>query len=101
AEQTQRSWIESLRQQAVQPNLSFAFLARNLNEQKLLQQSPQPTDITRKVSPPFQRGTIFLNLLSWANETDREDFYSDAHYQANERFIGKTGKMRILTIDPL
>src|ERR1700736_6456510 len=32
AERTQRGWIESLRRQAVQPTLAFAFLARGVNE---------------------------------------------------------------------
>lgn len=105
----QRGWIESLRRQAIQPTIAFAFLARGINEDTDLAQPlyspPSPT------SPPsgstgndetvYQHGSVFLNLLSWASETDREDFYSDPNYQAISRFIGSMGVMQILPLDPL
>jgi hypothetical protein len=49
----------------------------------------------------YQRGSVFLNLLSWASETDREDFYADSNYQAISRFINGMGVMQILPLDPL
>jgi len=90
AERTQRGWIESLRRQAVQPMLSFAFLARGIKEDAAVPGSSQTTS-----------ASIFLNLLSWASEADREDFYVDPNYQAISLFLGGVGVIQILTLDPL
>src|SRR5450755_1704215 len=58
SERIQRGWIESLRRQAVQPSLAFAFLARGMNETTLL---PQELSSTTPVSlphgdTPYQQG---------------------------------------------
>jgi len=90
AERTQRGWIESLRRQAVQPMLSFAFLARGIKEDAPVPESSQATS-----------ASISLNLLSWASEADREDFYVDPNYQAISLFLGGVGVIQILTLDPL
>jgi len=103
AERTQRGWIESLRRQAVQPSLAFAFLARGMNEP-----TPLPAELS-STSPvsmpggdtPYQQGSIFLNLLSWASEADREEFYADQNYLAISRFLSSVGIIQILTLDPL
>lgn len=105
ADLTQRGWIESLRRQAMQPDIAFAFLARGMNEDTVLSQ-PQPlispsSDVAGSEETMYQHGSVFLNLLSWASETDREDFYSDANYQAISRFITGMGVIQILPLDPL
>lgn len=101
ADQTQRGWIESLRRQATQPNLAFAFLARGLNEDALPNPSPETLETAGGEDSSYLRGPVFLNLLSWANETDREDFYADANFQAINRFLGGVGILQILPLDLL
>lgn len=103
AERTQRGWIESLRRQAVQPSLAFAFLARGMQEPTPL---PPELTATRPVNmprgdTPYQEGSVFLNLLSWASEADREEFYTDQNYLAISRFLSSIGIIQILTLDPL
>ncbi len=107
ADLVQRGWIESLRRLAIQPTIAFAFLARGINED--LTQLAHPTQppalpssgSTGNAETVYQQGAVFLNLLSWASETDREDFYSDPNYQAISRFIGGMGVIQILPLDPL
>jgi len=99
AERTQRGWIESLRRQAVQPSLAFAFLARGMNETTALS-STSPVS-TPRGDTPYQEGSVFLNLLSWASEADREEFYADQNYLAISRFLSSIGIIQILTLDPL
>ncbi len=98
AERTQRAWIESLRRQAIAPTLAFAFLARGLNEETL---ASQVAHTSAKDDKPYQHGSIFLNLLSWGSEADREDFYVDGSYQAISLFLGSVGNVQILTLEPL
>jgi hypothetical protein len=101
AERTQRGWIESLRRQAIQPLLSFAFLARGIKEDML---APQLTVTESRLdgsNSSVQGGSIFLNLLSWASEADREEFYVDANYQAISLLLGSVGALQILTLEPL
>lgn len=99
ADLTQRGWIESLRRQAMQPNIAFAFLARGINEDAI--QPQPPSGITGSDETIYQQGSVFLNVLSWASETDREDFYTDPNYEAISRFIGSMGVIQILPLDPL
>ena len=101
AERTQRGWIESLRRQAVQPMLSFAFLARGIKEDVAVPGSLPTTNAPPAGNDPYQHASIFLNLLSWASEADREDFYVDPNYQAISLFLGGVGVIQILTLDPL
>jgi hypothetical protein len=98
AERIQRAWIESLRRQALAPTLAFAFLARGLNEETL---ATPASPIPATEQAPYQHGPIFLNLLSWASEADREDFYTNANYRAISLFLGSVGNIQILTLDPL
>ncbi|MEO8971005.1 MAG: antibiotic biosynthesis monooxygenase [Ktedonobacteraceae bacterium] len=109
ADLVQRGWIESLRRQAMQPNIAFAFLARGMNEDTDLARPSHPllsSDVPSSGNAAsgetvYQHGSVFLNLLSWASETDREDFYSDSNYSAISRFIGGMGVIQILPLDPL
>lgn len=103
AERTQRGWIESLRRQVVQPSIAFAFLARGMNEPTAL---PQGLSASSPVSMPrgdtlYQEGSVFLNLLSWGSEADREVFYANQNYLAISRFLSSVGIIQILTLDPL
>ncbi len=99
-ERTQRGWIESLRRQAAQPTLAFAFLARGLNESSLpLQEHTSGKSSTSDI--PYQHGSIFLNLLSWASEADREEFYIDQNFLAISRFLQGVGVVQMLTLEPL
>lgn len=100
ADRTQRGWIESLHRLAATPTLSFAFLARGMNETTFppLEKAPGTTHAR---DTPYQQGSIFLNLLSWASEADREEFYADQNYLAISRFLNSVGIIQILTLDPL
>ncbi len=112
AELAQRGWIESLRRQAVQPMLAFAFLARGTKE-PAVRPNPDPAHpplYPGAASPalagspaesPYQHGPIFLNLLSWASEADREDFYAHPNYKTIRRFLGGIGTMQTLALEPL
>jgi heme-degrading monooxygenase HmoA len=99
-ERTQRAWIESLRRQAIQPTLAFAFLARGVNEDTLI---PEPSAVTGGINEgdsAYQRGSIFLNLLSWASEADREDFYTEPNYRAISICLNSVGIIQMLALDP-
>jgi heme-degrading monooxygenase HmoA len=100
-ERTQRGWIESLHRQAVQPTLAFAFLARGANEDTL---PPGPSPAASSMNEgesPYQQGSIFLNLLCWASEADREDFYMDPNYRAISIFLNSVGIIQLLALDPI
>lgn len=100
AERTQHAWIESLRRQAIQPVLSFAFLARGVKEDMpALPVIPEAGGTSS--GNQYANGSIFLNLLSWASEADREEFYADPNYQAISLLLGSVGTLQILTLEPL
>jgi len=101
-ELAQRGWIESLRRQAMQPALAFAFLARGVSENA----TDTPGQITAigdsaAGQRDYEQGPIFLNFLSWANETDREEFYADPNYRAISRFLSSIGIVQVLTLEAL
>lgn len=89
AEHVQQSWLESLGQQSVEPILSFALLARNLDEVA----SPSRSSI--------QQGAIFFHLLSWPDERSREDFYANKQYQDICGLLGRTGMVHALALEPI
>jgi hypothetical protein len=101
ADRTQRGWIESLRRQAVQPALAFAFLARGVNEDAVVFQPSLATSTPNGGDSLYQHGSIFLNLLCWSSEADREEFYEDANYRAISLFLNSVGMIQMLTLDPL
>ncbi len=101
AERAQRGLIECLRRQAVQPTLSFAFLARGFNEDFMPSQAAIIAKANGGSDRLYSHGSIFLNLLSWGSQADREDFYADAHYQAISRFLSGMGIVQIMELDPL
>lgn len=105
-DQVQRAWLESLRQQATEPILAFALLARSLAEVperaayagKAFSEPVQNPEIQRR--PAGQR-PMFLNLLSWPSEAYQDDFYTQAHYQQMQELLNRAGFTRILKLDPL
>lgn len=107
ADLAQRGWIESLRRQAVQPTLAFAFLARGVKDatptspiRKLQTTQPQSGDSAID-DIPYTHGSLFLNLLSWASEADREDFYADQSYKTIRRFLSGLGVIQTLALEPI
>ncbi|MEO7022243.1 MAG: hypothetical protein ABI234_18995 [Ktedonobacteraceae bacterium] len=99
----QHFWLESLRQQAVEPILAFALLARTLEEEpadaaRTPSQTLQAPELQRR--PAGQR-PMFLNLLSWPSETYQEDFYTNEHYRNMQGLLNSAGFVRILKLDPL
>jgi hypothetical protein len=101
-ERAQRAWIESLRRQVIQPVLAFAFLARGSSERPTgAKTQPPAKNLADTDGSSVTEGSIFLNFLSWANETDREEFYAHSDYQAIARFLGSAGTLQVLALDPL
>ncbi len=101
AEYAQLGWIEGLRQKTVQEPLAFAFLARGVQEEGSSGgpfATPTP-DSGEEM--PYHQGSILLNLFSWASEREREQFYADQNYQDINRFVGTTGTIRVLPLEPL
>lgn len=96
----QRGWIEGLRRQAVDPLLAFSFLARGTDD-SLLTLPPAQTSEDTSPSPIARQGTLFLNLLSWASDGDRELFFSDPDYKAIRRFLKSMGILHILSLEPM
>ncbi|HEY3992538.1 MAG TPA: hypothetical protein VGM01_06605 [Ktedonobacteraceae bacterium] len=102
AERVQQSWLESLRQQAVEPILAFALLARNIDEEVLKTElSPEQAEGVSSSRSSIQQGTIFFNLLSWPDERYQEDFYANEHYQNTRGLLNRTGMVHTLALDPL
>ncbi|HLI06765.1 MAG TPA: hypothetical protein VKV40_09365 [Ktedonobacteraceae bacterium] len=105
AELAQRGWIESLRRQAVQPTLAFAFLARGVKDETSWLSNPAQPAISvangALAESPYQHGPIFLNLLSWASESEREDFYAHPNYKVIQRFLNSIGTIQTLALEPL
>ena len=100
-ELAQRGWIEGLRRQVVQPVLAFAFLARGANEDVLLPHMASTSNNNITDGILSQQSTLFLNLLSWPGEREREAFYADQAYQAVGHFLNNIGAVQVLSLDPL
>jgi quinol monooxygenase YgiN len=99
-ERAQRAWIESLRRQVGQSSLAFAFLARGNSEGPIETGVQSLTkNLTTVDEPDKVKGSIFLNFLSWASETEREEFYAHSDYQAIARFLSSAGTLQVLTLD--
>jgi quinol monooxygenase YgiN len=99
---TQQRWIEELRQQAIHPTLAFSFLARGTREEGTASnlQLALMRDKARGMLPQ-QQGTTFLNLLCWANEAERDEFYANPHYQALHQFVESRGVVQVLPFEPM
>lgn len=90
SDRVQQGWLESLQSQAIEPILSFAMLARSLDE--------EPGGTVRRL--PGQ-GHMFFNLLSWPGEVYREDFYANESYHYLQGLLNSTGVLRVLNLDPI
>ncbi len=110
ADRIERGWIESLLRQAMEPILAFAFLARGRSEDVSLPCSPPKTNVVppevkdehEEVPSSLQTyGQVFLNLLSWPDETHRRDFYADQNYKAINTVLHSIGAVRVLDLEPL
>ena len=103
ADVVQRGWIEGLHRQEIQSLLAFSFLARGTDESILTLPPVENVDGVDGVapSPVTRQGTLLLNLLSWASDRDREDFFADLDYKAIKRFLGTTGILHILSLEPM
>ncbi len=94
----QQNWLENLRQQAIEPILSSALLARSVEETVETEIQHVATNGDRK---PPSHGPMFFNLLSWPGETYREDFYAHESYRTMQGLLNSTGILRTLKLDPM
>ena len=93
---TQQQWLQRLRQQTLQSALSFAFLARGTHETAKTHASATVAGGQDTLAP---QSTLLLNLLSWANDSDREKFYAHPGYQAIHKLVKSTGMMHVLPLE--
>ncbi|HEU5381059.1 MAG TPA: antibiotic biosynthesis monooxygenase [Ktedonobacteraceae bacterium] len=95
AERVQQTWLHSLQQQTIEPILSFALLARSLEN--------EPGTTARPAIIPAQsmQRPLFLNLLSWPGEIYQEDFYAHEGYRTIQGLLNNAGFVRVLKLDPL
>jgi hypothetical protein len=95
ADATQQEWLRRLRQQSLQSTLSFSFLARGTHE------PPKTTPATPTESQDTSSASsgILLNLLSWASDSEREEFYAHPGYQAIYKMVNSAGKMHVLPLE--
>ena len=101
--QVQQRWLESLRQQAVEPILSFALLARTIEDDAVFTSptSSQPLRTGEMQQRPAGQRPMFLNLLSWPSEIAQEDFATNQYYRAMQSLLNNAGFVRVLKLDPL
>ena len=100
ADVVQRGWIEGLHRQSTQSLLAFSFLARGTDESILTLPSTEHAG-TIAPSPVARQGTLFLNLLSWTNDEDREEFFADPDYKAIKQFLRNTGILHVLSLETM
>lgn len=94
----QQSWLQRLRQQIMEPSLASGLLARGTHEDQFVfrqNTTGETLDFFR------QQDTILLGLFSWGSEAEREQFYTDPHYQIVNRLITSTGGMQMLPLEPM
>src|SRR5579859_361535 len=94
-ERIQRTWIETLQRQAAQLTLAFAFLTRGRNVDS--------ASFTANGSAAQQEnvgGSTFLNLLSWPDETQQKEYYSDLQYKAFRGYLNQVGMERLIMLEP-
>ncbi len=98
----QREWITSLRKQAMKPTLAFAFLAQEIDRDATAPfraVKPLRTEARAEEKFVYYQGTTLLNFLSWASETEREEFYKDPHYQSIKKLLESLAVTRILPLE--
>jgi len=102
AERVQQGWLESLQSQASEPILSFALLARSIEDEttsELPAARAQAHPIDGSGRRPAGQGPMFFNLLSWPGETYREDFYANESYRFMQGLLNSAGVVRIVKLE--
>jgi hypothetical protein len=94
ADHLQQELLAHLQQQAREPLLSFALLARSLPE------TPKSGPLLTPEHSPGDTGPVFLNLLSWPGETTREDFVTSDQYLSMQGLLHTQGLVRSLRLYP-
>lgn len=97
----QRGWIEGSHRLAVHPTLAFAFLARGIQDEAAVRAQYSTSGNAENGGNGAADGPVFLSLLSWGNEVDREALLADPNYQAILRFIATVGTVRLLPLEPM
>ncbi len=93
-ERIQRAWIETLQRQAAQLTLAFAFLTRGRN-------MDTASFVANGSAAPQENGSsTFLNILSWPDETQQKEYYSDLQYKAFRGYLNQVGMERIIMLEP-
>ena len=98
----QREWITGLRKQTTKPTLAFAFLAQEIDRDATAPfRTVKPLRAEARAEEKFvyYQGTTLLNFLSWASETEREEFYKDPHYQSIKKLLQSLAVTRILPLE--
>jgi len=98
---TQQEWLRRLRQPSLQSTLSFSFLARGIRESVPSSQAPSPVTPMESQDASSTYSGILLHLLSWASDSDREEFYAHPGYQAIYKTVNSAGKMHVLPLELL
>ena len=102
AELIERSWIEGLRRQVMQPVVAFAFLAQGRSEDSAFMHDHSISNNNKLTEDLVNNySSNFLNLISWPGETQRKDFYADPNYKAISSFLRSVGVVRELALEPL
>jgi quinol monooxygenase YgiN len=97
----QTGWLSGLRQPDLQALLTFAFLARGIND------TPTSTRIATTSHVGGYReifklqSSLLLSFLSWSNEVEREDFYAHAGYQSIKSIAEREGSIHTIPLEPI
>lgn len=94
-ETVQADWLAGLRQPDLRSLLTFAFLARGIND---IATAPH----TGGYREAFKvQSTMLLSFLSWGNEVENEEFYADAGYQSIKSMAERAGAMYTLALESI
>src|SRR5690348_4371861 len=94
-ERIQHTWVETLQRQAAQLTLAFAFLTRGRN-----MDTGSYVVNGSAAQQENAGGSTFLNLLSWPDETQQREYYSDLQYKAFRGYLNQVGMERIIMLEP-
>lgn len=97
----QKGWLQGLHQHSLQSSLAFAFFARSQALSPAASSTTNTTGNKGQAVPPGSPASIFLCFLSWASDMEREQFYTNANYQAMSKFIEGIGSTRMLPLEPI
>jgi heme-degrading monooxygenase HmoA len=98
-EMVQTNWLAGLRQPDLRSLLTFAFLARGLNDTLVAKNSttdPHTGDYWETIKI---QSTTLASFLSWGNEVEREAYYADAGYQSIKSMAEHDGTIYTLVLE--